>query len=97
MKHFILMIFICFGYVSAQAWVDGPTAEKEHRFVYRMKAQENGRPVMQTFEYASSAPSYDEAFEQAAKACYRHFKNGKRLTEDKGLDIIDVCANPRSL
>jgi len=52
---------------------------------------------VQTFEYSSTAPSYNEAYERAAKACYSHFKDGKPLNEDKGLDIIDVCANPRSI
>lgn len=48
------------------------------------------------YEYKTVADSWDDAFREAAKACYRHFKDGRRLTEDEGLDIIDTCANPRS-
>lgn len=31
----------------------------------------------------------------AAKSCFRHFKGNQKVNESKGLDIIDVCANPR--
>lgn len=41
------------------------------------------------------ADSYEEAFKAASKECFRHFKNGQKLSENDGLSIIDVCANPR--
>ena len=99
MNKFILFSFIFAG-VVAHGWVETPIQEKPHHFVYKMKtpAQETDKqPELQTFEFSSTAPTYEEAFEKAAQACYRHFRDGKRLTEDRGLDIIDVCANPRSL
>lgn len=88
-------LFVLIGLAGgfSQAWVGTPTAEKEHRFVYRMKDQ----GTIQTFEFSSTAPSFEEAFDKGAQACYRHFKGGRKLTEERGLDIIDVCANPRSL
>jgi hypothetical protein len=94
MKNAFLLVALILSTTVAQAWVETPTAEKAHRFVYRMKTEAQ---KMETFEFSSTAPSYEEAFEKAAQACYRHFKGGRRLSEDKGLDIIDVCANPRSL
>jgi hypothetical protein len=61
---------------------------KLYQFKFRLKGE--------TFEFAHKSSSYEQAFEVAAKACYRHYKAGQKLTEDQGLDIIDVCANPRS-
>lgn len=95
-----VLMLVVFG-LQAQAWVSTPEATKEHKFIYRMK---DPRQQMQTFEFSSTAPSYEEAYEKAAQACYRHFRdeqksrqNGRHLSEDQGLDIIDTCANPRSL
>lgn len=49
----------------------------------------------ETFNYSETSSSYDEAFESAAKACFDHYRDHKRVSMDKGMDIIDVCANPR--
>ncbi|MBX2996044.1 MAG: hypothetical protein KF681_14555 [Bdellovibrionaceae bacterium] len=90
---FLLIALVSF---QASAWVSTPTIEKQHKFVYRMKSE--------VFEFASTSPSYEEAFDKAASACYRHFRDNTKarsgqakLSEDQGLDIIDVCANPRSI
>jgi hypothetical protein len=48
------------------------------------------------FEYTQKEDSYEEAYEKAAQACFRHYKAGRHVSEDTGLDIIDVCANPHS-
>ncbi|MEZ0392413.1 MAG: hypothetical protein ACAH59_09370 [Pseudobdellovibrionaceae bacterium] len=74
--------------IQAKAWVSHDASEKLYSFKYRMQNE--------TFEVSQKSGSYEEAFERAAKACYRHFKAGRRLSEDRGLDIIDVCANPRT-
>jgi hypothetical protein len=92
----VLFVLIALFSVQSLAWVSTGTPEKKHKFVYRMKTE--------TFEFASTAPSYEDAFEKAASACYNHFRDNiksqtrqQRLNEDQGLDIIDVCANPRSI
>lgn len=87
MKNLILIALTVFSF-SANAWVSSEPIQKPYSFKFKM--------LKETFEYSQKAPSYEEAFEKAAQACYRHFKAGQRLTEDRGLDIIDVCANPRS-
>ncbi len=48
------------------------------------------------YKTEAKGKSFEEAFEQAAKNCYSHYKNGLPLTEEIGLDIIDACANPVS-
>lgn len=101
MKTSLLVLILMTTASIAQAWVSTPTAEKEHHFVYHRK---DANQQMQSFEFSSTAPSYEEAYEKAAQACYRHFRDetknqqrGRHLNEDQGLDIIDTCANPRSL
>ena len=43
-----------------------------------------------------SAPTYEEAFKAASKDCYKQMTQGKYPGEEKGLEIIDICANPKS-
>jgi hypothetical protein len=79
---------IIFTTASAQAWVSTNPKDQLYSFKFHMKGE--------TYEYQQSANTYEEAFSNAAKACFSHFKAGRHLSEDDGLDIIDVCANPRS-
>jgi hypothetical protein len=76
-------------------------AENEFQFRFEMSVSKDlttRTPATKTrFEYVTRADTYEDAFKIAAQACYRHFKDGKSLTEDQGLDIIDVCANPRRI
>ncbi|NJO48103.1 MAG: hypothetical protein HC840_00140 [Leptolyngbyaceae cyanobacterium RM2_2_4] len=47
-------------------------------------------------EYKTNADTWEEAFKRGASFCFDFFvKREKTLTEEKGLDIIDTCANPR--
>ena len=75
---------------SANASPDNraPNSAQEYHFKFKLNSE--------SFEYTQASKSYEEAYERAAKACFNHFKNGQHLSEEKGLDIIDVCANPRS-
>ena len=41
------------------------------------------------------ASTKDAAFKLAAKLCFKHLTGGKYPGEEKGLDIIDICANPK--
>jgi len=70
------------------AWIEKAPQQKSYDFQFKLKSD--------TFKYSRTAASYEEAFEDAAQACFKHFKSGRRLSENEGLDIIDVCANPRS-
>lgn len=56
------------------------------------------------FKYASEslvletkAKNFEEALPRLAQVCFDHFKKNVKLTESTGLDIIDVCANPRRI
>lgn len=65
-----------------------PTEPQEFRFKFNFKGQ--------SYEVRQKSQSYEDAFEKAAKACFSYYKAGQKLNEEKGLDIIDICANPRS-
>jgi hypothetical protein len=68
--------------------VPANASNKEYKFSYKYK----GEDVI----LKSKSASFEDAFEKAAKECFHRYKGGRHLTEDEGLDIIDVCANPKS-
>lgn len=45
---------------------------------------------------SQEAPDYYVALTKAAKSCFSHFKSKTKSNQQKGVDLIDVCANPRS-
>ncbi len=49
-----------------------------------------------TLQIKKSAPTYETAFKLAAKECFQKLTNGQYPGEERGLDIIDICANPKS-
>ena len=88
MKTALIMTLLMAVSSTSSAWIEKTPQQKSYAFNFKLKTD--------TFKYARTAASYEEAYEDAAQACFKHFKNGKRLNENDGLDIIDVCANPRS-
>lgn len=89
MKKFILFALMTAFTSASFAWTETSPQQKEYTFKFKMKVG--------TFEYARKAPTYEEAYEAAAQACFKHFKGGRHVSEDQGLDIIDTCANPRTI
>lgn len=51
--------------------------------------------IQNKLQYKTEAASWDEAMEKGANFCYNFFAAGKDMDKKKGLDIIDVCANPK--
>ncbi|HEY8271946.1 MAG TPA: hypothetical protein VIG33_13735 [Pseudobdellovibrionaceae bacterium] len=86
-KALVMTLVLAISSISF-AWIEKAPQAKSYEFKFKLKAE--------SFVFSSSALSYDEAFEVAAKACFKHYKRGRHVSEDQGLDIIDVCANPRS-
>lgn len=39
--------------------------------------------------------SWEEAYKIASQDCFTKMSKGVRLNNDVGMDLIDVCANPR--
>lgn len=44
---------------------------------------------------AMKASSKEDAFKLAARECFSKLTGGSYPGEEKGLDIIDICANPK--
>jgi hypothetical protein len=89
MKQFVLTLTLAIGLtLQAQAWVSNEPMQKVYTFKFKMQNE--------IYEVSQQSGSYEEAYERAAKDCYRHFRGGRQISEDRGLDIIDVCANPRT-
>lgn len=47
------------------------------------------------FQIKKEATTYEEAYKSASKDCFQQLTQGKYPGEEKGLDIIDICANPK--
>lgn len=88
MKRLVLFIFLLSLSMSALATPSPASEKKEFTFKYHyMNTQ---------LEVRRPASDYNTALASAAQDCFQFYKKMAPLTEEKGLDIIDVCANPRS-
>jgi hypothetical protein len=66
----------------------GTANATEYKFTYTI-----GRDQLL---YKTEAKTWEEAFKRGADFCFDFLvKKEKALSEEKGLDIIDICANPR--
>lgn len=77
-----LIIAISLGFVN----LSQATESKNYDFKFSYKNE--------VLKINQEASSYDSAYKIAAKSCFEHFKNKKKLSNDEGLSIIDICANP---
>ncbi len=87
MRTLILGLILSIS-TSSFAWTSKDSDQKEYVFKYKL--------AMEQFEVRRPASSYQEAYEQAAQDCFNHFKGSGPINENRGMDIIDACANPRS-
>lgn len=84
----ILTIFLIAYSCSSYAWISKDSSTKEYNFKFNLSGE--------ALEIRQAASSYEDAFEKAATQCFKFYKGKGRVSESRGLDIIDVCANPRS-
>lgn len=78
-----VIVFILIGMISSTVFA------KNFHFVVLL-----GRDK---FEYKIKADTWEEAYSREADSCFHFFINraGSSITEKRGLDIIDACANPK--
>lgn len=50
-----------------------------------------------TLKYKTEQRTWEAAFKLAAQKCFDFYTEGSYPGEEKGLDIIDVCANPKEI
>lgn len=91
----ILTVLLAWGSTSwASPHQTNEKYSKEYGFSFTFGAKE--------FRTLVKSESPDEAFQVAADQCFNYFTGSKgqdrvQIPEELGLDIIDVCANPRAI
>ncbi len=83
MKTFLLIAALVTGFNAFSA------TEPNNERVYNFKFKSILKPI------SKKAPSKEDAFKLAARDCFTQLTGGKYPGEEKGLDIIDICANPK--
>jgi hypothetical protein len=83
MKTLILALTVTFSLTSF-------AANTHKSFSFQYKAPKN-----KMFTISKQAASRDEAYKLAAKDCFQKLTGNKYPGEEKGLEIIDICANPK--
>ena len=66
------------------------TAPAPHEFKFTFKSSPTEK-----LEIKQQAANKELAFKLAAKECFNQLTGGKYPGEERGLDIIDICANPK--
>ncbi len=83
MKTTLALISLVLVNLSAQA-----ATNKEFKFVFNSQGSAQ-------IEIKKLAPNKEQAFKMAAKECFNQLTGGRYPGEERGLDIIDICANPK--
>ena len=83
MKTILLLAALITGFKAFSA------TEPMNERIYNFKFKSISKPI------SKKAPSKEDAFKLAAKECFTQLTGGKYPGEEKGLDIIDICANPK--
>lgn len=83
----VMYVFTMAAPIAFAATERAPTSAKEFTFKYQYK---NDR-----LEIKAKSNSWEEAYQLASQQCFSKLTKNKNLTYDIGMDVIDVCANPR--
>ena len=78
-------IFLIAALLTGLNAVAATKTEKAYSFQFKSIKQ----PISKT------AVSKEAAFKLAARECFTQLTGGRYPGEEKGLDIIDICANPK--
>lgn len=77
----LIFILASFSFVALGA--------ETYKFKYNFKGE------VLTIKQEAKDPN--QALSLAAKSCFHHFKKNQKLNESTGLDLIDICANPKNI
>jgi hypothetical protein len=81
-----LFISVLFTALSAFSATTSPT--KSYSFQYKAAK-------LKPFAITQTAATKDEAYKLAARECFKKLTGNHYPGEEKGLEIIDICANPK--
>lgn len=80
-----LLISVLFTGLSS--WASTPAAKS---YVFKFKTAQN-----QNFSITQAAHTQEEAYRLAARECFKKLTGNHYPGEEKGMEIIDICANPK--
>ncbi len=83
-----ILLSILFTVFAANAKVQPTESAKSYSFQFKA-------PQVKVFSITQRANSREVAFKLAATECFRKLTGDKYPGEEKGLEIIDICANPK--
>ena len=82
------VISVLFTVISADAATVSVNTTKS--YIFQFKA-----PKAKHFTITQTAPTKELAYKLAASECFKKLTGNKYPGEEKGLEIIDICANPK--
>lgn len=85
MKIALIVSILVSGLSAAAA-----TSNHAKSFNFQFKMPKN-----KAFVITQIANTKEQAFKLAASECFQKLTGGKYPGEEKGLEIIDICANPK--
>ncbi len=86
-KYLLVALLISIYFSTSFAFISTQPVEKDYAFKYHIGKH--------TLEFKQKAQSYEDALEKVALKCFSELKGAQKVSEEVGLDIIDICANPR--
>ena len=94
MKKIILLLL---SFSSFATFASTPTTQKVNSYNFQFKIPKSKSSFLKQKEFSISkqATSKELAFKAAASECFKKLTNNQYPGEEKGLDIIDICANPK--
>lgn len=101
MNKLTIKTVLIFGLVLGDVWV---LSQKESKLRIPASVTSSAKTFVFNYKDLSKKPfqikkeaiSYEDAYRQASKDCFQRLTHGEYPGEEKGLDIIDICANPKS-
>lgn len=68
---------------------------KAYSFQYKIPKSKNFAAQQVEFSISKQATTKELAYKAAASDCFKKLTNNQYPGEEKGLEIIDICANPK--
>ncbi len=94
MKSFLFVLIALLSLSCSSFAAKDQDAAKD--YIFKFDPKDKPELKNKIFEVKVSAPSYEDAFQAAADKCFKFYKGPGHVSENRGLDIIDTCANPLS-
>lgn len=83
-----ILLGTIYAYSAAPSAQVANKIEKSYSFQFKV-------PKFKAFLITQTASTKEQAFKLAASECFKKLTGNKYPGEEKGLEIIDVCANPK--